>query len=465
LKLEREFKFDETKSEEENQKLKKEEESKYYKLIENQGYQLNNVDNELLFMCSQIIPLMDRTGRLISDIALHLSHLMSNSNLYPQLFLGYMINTGQNDSTISNSNPSISSNINHPNNNSNNSPNINTDNNPLNFYNSILNSLQQNQQTNNQTNAQNIQHSIHHQNSVHQSNTRLPNQTNLQNDLNMSQINSLLSQLSPLNNASGDNITTRNNIFAQNSSSVIDTNLFEIQSNHPRDSTPENNQNTDIKVDKKEIENLNTAKQVSEDQGSIQADQDLRKNSYADLENKDVPRKDIKLNNDSETILEKTINDDSNPRNNLRDSEKSSRKQSMNIKKFKDSLPKINLQVPAILCQGEINQAGNFVNVEPNIDIYVHTIVAPTNRTTSSSNQTSQATHTSNSNVNSSNTVNNNNIQQNNIDSNVSAESLINNLISNQRNIRTDNTSSLNQYAALLESMTSLLSKKTYLYR
>ncbi len=465
MKLEREFKFDETKSEEENQKLKKEEESKYYKLIENQGYQLNNVDNELLFMCSQIIPLMDRTGRLISDIALHLSHLMSNSNLYPQLFLGYMINTGQNDSTISNSNPSISSNINHPNNNSNNSPNINTDNNPLNFYNSILNSLQQNQQTNNQTNAQNIQHSIHHQNSVHQSNTRLPNQTNLQNDLNMSQINSLLSQLSPLNNASGDNITTRNNIFAQNSSSVIDTNLFEIQSNHPRDSTPENNQNTDIKVDKKEIENLNTAKQVSEDQGSIQADQDLRKNSYADLENKDVPRKDIKLNNDSETILEKTINDDSNPRNNLRDSEKSSRKQSMNIKKFKDSLPKINLQVPAILCQGEINQAGNFVNVEPNIDIYVHTIVAPTNRTTSSSNQTSQATHTSNSNVNSSNTVNNNNIQQNNIDSNVSAESLINNLISNQRNIRTDNTSSLNQYAALLESMTSLLSKKTYLYR
>jgi len=376
-----------------------------------------------------------------------------------------MINTGQNDSTISNSNPSISSNINHPNNNSNNSPNINTDNNPLNFYNSILNSLQQNQQTNNQTNAQNIQHSIHHQNSVHQSNTRLPNQTNLQNDLNMSQINSLLSQLSPLNNASGDNITTRNNIFAQNSSSVIDTNLFEIQSNHPRDSTPENNQNTDIKVDKKEIENLNTAKQVSEDQGSIQADQDLRKNSYADLENKDVPRKDIKLNNDSETILEKTINDDSNPRNNLRDSEKSSRKQSMNIKKFKDSLPKINLQVPAILCQGEINQAGNFVNVEPNIDIYVHTIVAPTNRTTTSSNQTSQATHTSNSNVNSSNTVNNNNIQQNNIDSNVSAESLINNLISNQRNIRTDNTSSLNQYAALLESMTSLLSKKTYLYR
>jgi len=460
LKLEREFKFDETKSEEENLKLKKEEEIKYYKQIENQGYQLNNVDNELLFMCSQIIPLMDRTGRLMSDIALHLSHLMSNSNLYPQLFLGYMINTSQNDITNSNNNPSVSSNINHLNNNSNNSPNINTDNNPLNFFNSILNSLQQNQQTN----TLNIQHN-HNQNSSHQSNNRLPNQTNFHNDLNMSQINTLLSHLSPINNASGDNISTRNNNFAQNSSSVIDTNLFEIQSNHQRDSTPENNQNKDKdkKIDNKDIENINSTNKLSEDQGSIQEGQDLRKNSYADLENKDVPRKDIKTNNDSETKIEKTIIDDSNPRNNIRDSEKSSRKQSMNIKKFRDSLPKINLQVPAILCQGEINQAGNFVNVEPNIDIYVHTIVAPTNRTTTTSNQTSQATQNSNSNVNSSNTINNNNIQQNNTDSNVSAESLINNLISNQRNTRTDNTSSLHQYTALLESMTSLLSKKTFL--
>ena len=46
----------------------------------------------MLFTCSQIIPLMDRTGRLVSDISLHLSHLLLNSNLYPQFFLGYMIN-------------------------------------------------------------------------------------------------------------------------------------------------------------------------------------------------------------------------------------------------------------------------------------------------------------------------------------------------------------------------------------
>jgi hypothetical protein len=436
--------------------LKKEEEAKYYKQIENQGYQLNNGDNELLFLCSQIIPLMDRTGRLMSDISLHLSHLMSNSNLYPQLFLGYMINTGQNEGMNTNNNPSTSTNINHLNNNAN-TQNNSSINHPLNFFNSILNSLQQN---NNQTNTHISQH-IHHHNTSQQSNDRLPNQINTQNDISINQINNLLSQLSPLNNTSSDNITTRNNNFAQNSSSIIDTNLFETQSNHQRESTPDNNQNSGIKLNsnEKSKENINTTNQLSEDQGFIQEGKELRKNSYADLVNKDVPTKETMLNSDTETKLEKNSIDESASRNNIKDCEKSSRKQSMNIKKFRDSLPKINLQVPAILCQGDINQAGNFGNVEPNIDIYVHTIVAPTNRTnTTSSNQTSQVTQNSNSINNSSNTVNNNN-QQNHTDSNLSPENLINNLLLNQRNSRTDNTSTLHQYASLLESMTSLLSK------
>jgi hypothetical protein len=50
---------------------------------------LNNYDYELLFYFTQMIPLMDRCGRLLSDVSLQISHLLLNPSLYPQLLLGY----------------------------------------------------------------------------------------------------------------------------------------------------------------------------------------------------------------------------------------------------------------------------------------------------------------------------------------------------------------------------------------
>ncbi len=50
---------------------------------------LNNYDYELLFFFTQLIPLMDRCGRLLSDVSLQISHLLLNPSLYPQLLLGY----------------------------------------------------------------------------------------------------------------------------------------------------------------------------------------------------------------------------------------------------------------------------------------------------------------------------------------------------------------------------------------
>jgi hypothetical protein len=69
---------------------------------ENQSRNLNNPnfnsnDYEVLFCISQLIPLMDRSGRMLSDISLNLSHLILNPNLYPQLLLGYTQNVEVSD--------------------------------------------------------------------------------------------------------------------------------------------------------------------------------------------------------------------------------------------------------------------------------------------------------------------------------------------------------------------------------
>lgn len=50
---------------------------------------LSHYDYELLFNASQLIPMLDRCGRMLSDMSLHLSHLVLNPSLYPQLLLGY----------------------------------------------------------------------------------------------------------------------------------------------------------------------------------------------------------------------------------------------------------------------------------------------------------------------------------------------------------------------------------------
>lgn len=52
------------------------------------GY-LNEKDREILFMATQMIPFMDRCGRLLSDLSMQFSHLVINPNLYPQMLLGH----------------------------------------------------------------------------------------------------------------------------------------------------------------------------------------------------------------------------------------------------------------------------------------------------------------------------------------------------------------------------------------
>jgi hypothetical protein len=83
---------------EDNKSIKKDdfEETKNNENPNRSNLQFSLNDYELLFLASQTIPVMDRLGRLLSgnfyiniDVSLHLSHLILNPSLYPQLLLGH----------------------------------------------------------------------------------------------------------------------------------------------------------------------------------------------------------------------------------------------------------------------------------------------------------------------------------------------------------------------------------------
>ena len=50
---------------------------------------MNADDKEILFKVTQIIPFMDRVGRMLCDISLQFSHLSVNPSFYPQMLFGY----------------------------------------------------------------------------------------------------------------------------------------------------------------------------------------------------------------------------------------------------------------------------------------------------------------------------------------------------------------------------------------
>ena len=97
-----------------------------------------------------------------------------------------------------------------------------------------------------------------------------------------------------------------------------------------------------------------------------------------------------------------------------------------------------------MLSPGDVSQMGNFGNTESNIDIYVHTFVAPANRN-SSPGQVS----------------NNSSNQQNAENTNISPESLINNIL-NTQNPNTNNNPTIQQYASILENMSTILARKIF---
>ena len=80
-----------------NLNIEEKDDIKEHKEKEKEGYlNLNNFipfsfnELEILQLTSQMIPILDRCGRLMSDLSLLLSHTIFNPNLYPHLLLGHI---------------------------------------------------------------------------------------------------------------------------------------------------------------------------------------------------------------------------------------------------------------------------------------------------------------------------------------------------------------------------------------
>ena len=83
----------------ENFNYEEKDDIKDHKDKEKEGYlNMNNFipfsfnELEIIQITSQMIPILDRCGRLMSDLSLLLSHTIFNPNLYPHLLLGHINN-------------------------------------------------------------------------------------------------------------------------------------------------------------------------------------------------------------------------------------------------------------------------------------------------------------------------------------------------------------------------------------
>jgi hypothetical protein len=270
---------------------------------------LSTNDYELLFYITQMIPLMDRCGRLLSDVSLQLSHLVLNPNLYPQLLLGYNQNIEVSDTLSCTSGYSMYTNegstFSGVNYNLHHEPNII---NNLQNRGSILNS---NQMVNNYTNVQGMQgqsglNNISQTHSQSQTSQILNTQTNISS-----------SELPFINRLQANNLLTNNQT------------------------------------------------QISQVNGQVSSNQNL------------------------------------------------SSQMNQQINQF-ESFPKINLQVPSMLSPGEIVMYNGYNSyLEPNIDIYVHTLVSSNNNSSNNLNANSQSVNTLNTNPLNNNTSNSSNTTSN----------------------------------------------------
>ena len=202
-------------------------------------------ETEILLMISQIIPILDRGGRLMADLSLLLSHCVLNPNLYPKLLFGHNLNevsdsisctsgysmiTNESSSIYSgltnnlrflqeqnvitnlqsnrNQNNNINNNINNINNNSNNN------NNNINVISSnIINNTNNNLNNNiNRSNTNNTVYSIPHY-FLNNNNYELPfiQRLNYNNNLHTNAFNNNNNIINNNNNNQNNNNNTNNN--------------------------------------------------------------------------------------------------------------------------------------------------------------------------------------------------------------------------------------------------------------
>ena len=268
----------------------------------NQGHNfLSNNDLELLHNITQLIPIMDRVGRYISDVSLHLSQLVTNPNLYPKLILGYNGNFYDDSKSCTSgysmftNEGSVFSNYDH---------------------NIIRNNMNSNSNTSNQV------------------------------------INSLRNNvgLSSQNNLNNQNVINENNT-SKSSSKVIKCTSKENQCQIKENEVNTNSNNIN------NLETINNIQSVTTEISNVSNLNPIRNHNQSTI-----------LQNISQIQSSNQINTSLTNNLNLENKQQSQ-------ETYFSHLPKINLQLPAV-------QHMNFTQTaysEPNFELYVHTMINPTN--------------------------------------------------------------------------------------
>jgi len=317
---------------------------------------LNSNDYEILFTIAQLIPLLDRSGRFLSDISLNLSHLILNPSLYPQLLLGYNQNLEVSDTLSCTSGYSMYTN----------------EGSALSGFNTNFN-------------EQNILNNLQ--------------RGNIQNS------NQMINNYNMTGNSLSNTGTTNNNT----SSSNINNNLNNPNSYHLNSSSNE----------LPFIQRLQTSNNIGN-----------------------------------------TINNQGNSQ----------------ISGSMDLCPKINLQVPCMLNPGEVAMLNGYgAYNEPNIDIYVHTLVTSNNAANTNNSSSASVSASTLINPNNNNNNNNNSVQINNNNENSSQQlnngtssndnnELINNLLNttnrnNTINSNLNTTNSTPGLSSLLENLMNMIGR------
>ncbi len=376
--------------------------------------QLTTNDYELLFYCSQLVPIMDRTGRLLSDVSLHLSHLLLNANLYPQLLLGNSQYEGFPDnlsctsgySMYTNEGSTVSGLIN---NQSMTEANIGTSNiNSLNTSSSILQNNRGNQ-------------------SIQNSNQLINNYTSLLQS-SMSQARDNQSNTSAIvNNIIQPNINNQSQSQSQVQAQIQSQNqgqsqIQTIQTNQGGQGNSSSNQNQGSSNQGNLQKEVSTSSFHSNNSGSNVIQSNINNQSPIHTQststNNQVSTNQIGQNTQNNPISQVTQSERQTSQNNQeRQGGQGTNNQNNNQQnnslsdintqqRINDSLPKINLQVPAMMSMAEVALVNGYnYNDTNNIDIYVHTISTPlrtnnqestnftSNNQTSSSNQSQPRSH------------------------------------------------------------------------
>ena len=414
-----------------------------------------NIDNyEILFKATQMIPFLDRVGRMLSDISLIFSHFIVNPNYYSSFLFGYKRQDLFNE--IEKMKSHRSNDIFDEKNNKNEiivSQNEDKDTQTPPIENSYLKKIQQQSQS-----------------QKTQLNSNLPNSSKKPPEKKNIQVNSKnqKEELNKPNDKKEKNESSNNNKQkSPKNKKEITNNENKIEDkkeknlNKKEDNTlkeKENNEKDKDKIeDKKDTKNIN--QKIKENfNNNKDENQNLhhRHNSYSapSITEEDENMNSANFQRQRQRIAQEEIQPNQIATNlgydlsfssvelpfiqriiysyTLSDRIISPLSPFYQIFSNKKLFPRVNLQIPTMLPPGEVMMMTGYSPFsEPNFDIYIHTIsVNPNNRNENEGNNNSNKNNTNNN-------VNNNNINTNATNTNNSEGNTINNSNNSQNNNNT----------------------------